>query len=181
MKNFLALLALALLLTATAARAGHPLTPAFEGASSEFVKRYELTSFNIATDSLRLQGVGEVESGTVEINEATKQLRIVLNRRLECEAGMLCPAVMPFPTMITLPIRHTETNICGGLTLVAERNLQLVDRGFIRVEVQDMAGTRCAGSDLLAVVRKVKVIVTEEGMRDRREVMSVMSGSLAQD
>lgn len=179
MKNFLKIAAL-LALTAGTAQADI-LIPATVNANvpNKFVKRYTLNSFNIATDSIRLHGMGEIQSGSIEINEGTNELRLHLNRALNCPSNAMCPAVMPSPTTITLRISLMERNICGGLTIVAERNLQLVDGGLTRIEVQDMNGSRCGGSALLPVMKPIKVIVSEQGLRDRAEVMSVMSGMVS--
>jgi len=174
-KNTLAIAAL-LVLTAGSAKAETISSFAIGSGPNKFVKRYSLNSFNIATDSTRLRGIGEIESGTVEINEGTNELRLHLDRKLECGENMPCLTVMPNPTVITLPIQHMESNDCGGLTIIAERNLQLVDAGLTRIELQDLNGTRCNTSSLLAVVKRVKVVVLEQGVRDRSDVMSVMSG-----
>ncbi len=182
MKNFLKIAALLVLTTGTAslpAQADILIPTSVTGIGpNKFVKRYTLNSFNIATDSIRLSGMGEVESGSVEINEGTNELRLHLERNINCAADQMCIAVMPAPTVITLRIQQMERNICGGLTIIAERNLQLVDGGVLRVEVQDMNGSRCGSSSLLTVMKKIKVVVTEQGLRDRSEVMSVMSGSV---
>ena len=177
MKAILAITTL-LILTAGSAQAD-VLTITAPGAKNEFVTRYSLDSFKIASDSLRLNGQGVVSNGTIEINEGSNELRITLNRRTSCPTGMMCAAVMPAPTIITLPIRGIHSNPCGGITIIAERNLQLVDGGLLRVEVQDANGgfNSCGGNaDDITFVKRVKVLVSERGLRDRVDALSVFSG-----
>ena len=179
MKKLLKIAVLLAFTTAASAQADIMIPTSVTGSGpNQFVKRYALNSFNVATASTRLRGLGEIDAGSIEINEGTNELRLHLDRSLRCEANMMCPAVMPTPTEITLRIRHIENNICGGLTFVAERNLALVDGGLVRIEVQDLNGSRCGGSSLLAVQKRVKVIVTEQGSHDREEVISVLSGTI---
>ena len=78
-----------------------------------------------------------------------------------------------------LPIRGIHSNPCGGITIIAERNLQLVDGGLLRVEVQDANGgfNSCGGNaDDITFVKRVKVLVSERGLRDRVDALSVFSG-----
>jgi hypothetical protein len=173
-----ALLAALLLLTAGAAQAD-VIALATPGVRNEFVTRYNLDSFKIASSTLRLSGPGEIARGTVAINEATRELRLTLTRHLPCPHGVMCIGMIPSPTVITLPIREMHSEMCGGVTIVAERNLQLVDGGLTRVEVQDANGgfPSCGGNaDDATFVKRVKVLVTEEGLLDRTEALSVMSG-----
>ncbi len=167
----------ALLLTASHARADVIFSFTTGNGENRFVPRYTLTDFHIASASTQLNGMGSVVSGTIEINEGTNELRIKLERDMNCPNGMVCPAVMPTPTVITLPIRSFETNICGGRTILAERNVQLAQGGLTRVEVQDLNGQRCGSGALLTVIKRVKVTFTEQGLNDRGEVMSVLGGN----
>ena len=179
MKTMQTLLALVILtLTAGQARAEVIFSFTSGNGPNQFVPRYTLTNFNIASASSQLRGLGAVVSGSVEINEGTNELRLKLERQMICPEGMMCPAVMPTPTSITLPIRHIGTTICGGMEIVAERNVQLAQGGLTRVEVQDLGGSRCGGAALLTVVKRVKVTVTEQGLGDRGEVISVLSGNV---
>lgn len=174
-KQILAASAL-LLLTAGSASADMISSFTTEGPN-EFVARYKLQNFQISTDSVRLRGNGKIESGLVEINEGTNELRLTLNRSTNCAPGMFCTAVMPATTVILLPIRHIGQDACGVLSILAERNIQMVDGGMTRIEVLDTNGSRCGGRSLLTVIKQVKVIVTEQGPRHRDEVMSVLRGT----
>lgn len=157
------------------ARADEPAAAA--DTQGQFELRYSLDTFQIASNSLRLAGRADVASGTVEINETTHQLRLTLNRHLNCPRGVMCIQMLDAPTVLTLPIRQEKTEPCGT-TIVAERNLQLVDGGLTRVEVQDPnASIACNGNaDDVTFVKRVKVLVDETGLRAHSASLSVMSG-----
>lgn len=172
------ILAALLVLTAGSAQAT-TLTLAMPGQPNEFVPRYTLDSFMVASETTQLRGMGEISSGTVAVNTATNELRITLVRRIPCKAGEMCSQLMPAPTVITLPIKALTHNACGGMTIVAERELQVVGGGQTRVEVQDANGgfTACASNaDDVTFVKRVKVLVTEDGIRDGDQALSVLSG-----
>jgi hypothetical protein len=173
-KLFLATL---LVLTAGSAQAAN-LTLALPGKANVFVVRYTLDSFMVASDSMQLTGLGEISSGSLAVNEATNELRLTLVRHMHCAPGLLCSQLMPAPSVITLPIKETTHSACGGALVMAERELEVVGGGQTRVEVQDANGgfTACGNADSLSFVKRVKVIVTEDGLRDGDKAISVLSG-----
>lgn len=146
--------------------------------TGEFVARYTLDTFQIASNSLRLAGRADVVSGTVEINETTHQLRLTLNRHLNCPRGVMCIQMIDAPTVITLPIHQEAKDECGTTTIVAERNLVVVDGGLTRIEIQDPnGGFACSGNaDDITFVKRVKVQVSENGVRAHDASLSLMSG-----
>jgi hypothetical protein len=173
------ILAAILVLTAGSAQAV-TLTLAVPGKANEFVTRYTLDAFTVASESTQLRGMGEIGAGTVAINEGTNELRLTLVRHIACPAGQICPQMMPAPSTLTLPIKTILHNACGGISIVAERELEVVGGGQTRVEVQDSNGgfTACAGGngDSATFVKRIKVLVTEDGLRDGDQALSVLSG-----
>jgi hypothetical protein len=178
MKNLFAAIAATLVFLSHAGAHADELVLNDPNALNQFAARYTLDTFQIATDSAGLNGAGEVTGGTIEINEMRNELRLTLNRHMACPRGLLCIQVMPAPTVITLPIKKFDTDVCGGIDIVAERNLLAADAGLTRIEVQDHnGGFECSGNaDDVTFVKRVKVLVTESGMRGRPAVLSVLSG-----
>lgn len=155
-----------------------PIEPVAATMNDGFVSQYTLDTFQIASNTSRLAGQGSVVKGSVEINEATRQVRLTLDRHLGCSPGVMCITLVPAPTVVTLPIRRAERDECGALTIVAERNLLLVDGGVTRIEIQDRNGAMgcSANADDLTIAKRVKVLFSESGLRDRTAALSVMSG-----
>jgi hypothetical protein len=146
-------------------------------ASDGFAPRYTLDSFKIASGTLSLKGMGSVTDGTVDINTASNELRLTLQREMVCPAQMFCPTVMPVPTLLTLPIRSIENTLCKGITITAERDLLPLDGLLTRVVIEDSNGSLCAeNADRGASVKRVKVLVVEQGPRDAEATLSVLSG-----
>ncbi|HEY8280064.1 MAG TPA: hypothetical protein VIH99_10590 [Bdellovibrionota bacterium] len=145
--------------------------------TAKFEQHYSLDKFQIASATQVLLGLGEVEGGRVEISTVTSELRLVLDRKMSCAPDAMCPAVMPVPTVITLPIVAIESNVCGGVNYIAERDFLKVDGGLLRIELEDLNGPRCGkGSDLLASLKRISLKVTEQSTFDSAQLLSLMSG-----
>lgn len=164
------LLAATTLLYVTAGSANADVIESFraDDGADEFVTRYVLRDFDIAEESTLLDGMGQVRSGTIDINDGRNELRLRLARSVSCD-GQICPAVMPTDTEIVLPIDHMAPDACGGLQIVAESEAG-------RVVVNDTNGNRCGGQQLLTVIKRVQVTVTEQGREG--EQVSRMTGAL---
>ena len=96
---------------------------------------------------------------------------------MNCPRGVMCIQMLEAPTVITLPVREERADVCGT-TIIAERNLLVVDGGLTRIEVQDPnAGVACRGNaDDVTFVKRVKVLVNESGLRAHPAALSVLSG-----
>ncbi|MGZ3701413.1 MAG: hypothetical protein ACXWR1_21500 [Bdellovibrionota bacterium] len=172
------LLAALLVLTAGTGAQAQTITLALPGAPTDFVSVYTLDSFKAAEGSILLQGAGQIVSGDVAISQSRNELRLTLNRHMLCPRGMFCMAMMPAPTVITLPIVSRTRDACGGLILMAERDLERVDGGRTRVEVQDPnnGSMVCGNADDVTFVKRVQVLVSEEAIRGQQDSYSIMSG-----
>jgi hypothetical protein len=145
--------------------------------AENFVPTYTLDTFRIDPNSVSLTGAGQVTGGTVDIDEAAKQLRLTLNRHVNCPHGMMCIAMVPAPTLVTLPIQQLERDACGT-RIVAGRNLLPVDGDFVRIEIRDNnASFACGGNaDDVTFVKRVSVTVTERALRPDVSAVSELSG-----
>lgn len=103
----------------------------------------KLTQFNV--DPKLYYGSDKIESGHVVISKVNKTITLQLNRSYYCPYEV-CPAVMPTPIVIQLPIKSLSTSRCGQVMYIASEDKRPVDGQLQTLTVVDNSNIhpRCA-------------------------------------
>lgn len=84
--------------------------------------------------------------GNLYIDQSSRQLRLEIHRRT-CPPFALCPADLPAPLILVLPILSTEVTPCGQRTIKAVKDERPADGALNIVTVVDnvpaRTGVRC--------------------------------------
>lgn len=114
------------------ARSIHPLT---------YVLTAELTEAMNIDDNSYLKNM-RIHGGKVEVKQLRKEIVLTLNVAPDCQAGMVCPAVLN-EHVITLPLVGQKYDGCGNTTYIAKRDMRPVDGALELLSVTDHTDNKC--------------------------------------
>jgi hypothetical protein len=109
---------------------------AYEGAAASS----SLYEFNLDPN---VYSYGEPFSGSVGVDASAGKVSLFVAFAMNCPVGMICPAVLPMPIEVELPIVSQTQDLCGLVTTVAFRDLRPVDGLLEKITIQDYAAVTC--------------------------------------
>lgn len=83
-------------------------------------------------------------SGHIVFDSTNNTLNLtILFAGHRCPPGSFCPAYLPAPLFVNLPIVKVKTNTCGAKVLVAEEDKLPVDGAYKKLTITDNSTNHC--------------------------------------
>lgn len=87
--------------------------------------------------------LGNVIYGEMTLNQTRKEIKLVLQTRMECPLNQYCPQYLPEALQVTLPVVSEVTDACETKIYTAIRDARPSDGAYQAIEVRDNSKNTC--------------------------------------